>query len=109
MLGLRFQISQNRGAFRFSFFSTAFHRVLHIECRIQLRKPLTFCCKLRFLGEWFSKFRLCRFLLIVEIGQLFIGSFQPLRNAGKGVIQSGDISSGIRTKGYIAQYPSEWY
>ena len=104
MLGLGFQISENGRSLCTISFGTALHRILHVQCCIQLCQTLTFHSKLGFLWERFTQFHLCRFLLIVEVGQLFFGIFQLLRNASKGVIQSGEISPGIGSEGYTVAH-----
>src|SRR5699024_7233324 len=80
------------------------HGVLHIKSRIQFCQTSTFFSKLRFLWEGFSQFRSGRFLLILKIGELFMGFLQLLRDAGEGIVQSDDISPGISSKRYTMAY-----
>ena len=104
MLCLGFQISQNGRSLCAFLFGSTLHGILHIQSRIKLCQSLTFRHQFRFLRKRFSKFTFGRFLLIVEIGQLFIGSFKPFWDTCKGIIQTGDVTPRIGAKGYTVAY-----
>ena len=98
MLGLGFQISKHGRSLRATL-GTALSRFFHVKCCIQFSQTLTLSGKLSFLREWFANLCFCGFLLIVEIRQLFFSIIQLIRDTGKGIVQTDQITSAICTQG----------
>ena len=92
--GFCFQIRKHGGTIRATV-GVAVGGFLHVQSCIKLSQTAALGGKLGFLREGLAQLRLGCGLLIVQIRQLFVRLFQPVRNTGEGVVQTEQITSGM--------------
>ena len=103
MLGLGLQIRKHGWTIRATV-GVAVGGFLHVQSCIKLSQTAALGGKLGFLREGLAQLRPGCGLLIVEIRQLFDGLSPPVRDTGEGVVQTEQITSGIRSQGYTVAH-----